>query len=192
LGSQSGEILGLRMAKPCPQGTDQVPSSEHPSRFWLAAYTRSRHEQQVARQLQQKDVECLLPTYERLTRWSDRVKRARAPLFPGYVFVNVAAADLLHVLGTDGVVNLVSRAGKAVELSSKDVDQLRACSLQSHRIEPHPYLKVGQRVRVKHGPFCGWEGTLNGPNSRRLVITIEQIMKAVAVNIDGADVEAIS
>jgi transcription antitermination factor NusG len=90
-------------------------------------------------------------------------------------------------------VNLVSRAGKAVELSSKDVDQLRTCSLQAHRIEPHPYLKVGQRVRVKHGPFSGWEGTLvEKQNSRRLVITIEQIMKAVAVNIDGADVEAVS
>ena len=193
MGSQPGEILGLRIAKLCPQRNRSVQSSEHPSRFWLAAYTRSRHEQQVARQLQQKDVECLLPTYERLTRWSDRVKRTRAPLFPGYVFVNVAAADRLHVLETDGVVNLVSRAGKAVELSSNDVDQLRACSLQAHRIEPHPYLKVGQRVRVKHGPFCGWEGTLlEKQNSRRLVITIEQIMKAVAVNIDGADVEAIS
>jgi len=65
--------------------------------------------------------------------------------------------------------------------------------LRAGSIEPHPYLKVGRRVRVKHGPFSGWEGTLvEKQNSRRLVITIEQIMKAVAINIDGADVEALN
>ena len=163
-----------------------------PRRSWLAAYTRSRHEQQVAEQLQRKNVECLLPTFERLTRWSDRVKRARAPLFPSYVFVQVSPAERVRVLEMAGVVNLVSRAGRAVELSPNEIAQLRACCLQANHIEPHPYLQVGRRVRVKHGPFAGWEGTLvEKQNSRRLVITIEQIMKAMAINIDGADVEAI-
>ncbi len=170
-----------------------TPCDDSPSRYWLAAYTRSRHEQRVAQQLQQKHLECLLPTYERLTRWSDRVQRARAPLFPGYVFVQVADVDRIRVLETAGVVNLVSRGGRAVLLSQDEILQLRACCLQSRHIEPHPYLKIGRRVRVKHGPFCGWEGTLvEKQNARRLVITIEQIMKAVAVNIDGADVEAIN
>jgi transcriptional antiterminator RfaH len=162
-------------------------------RSWLAVYTRSRHEQQVALQLQQKQLACLLPTYEHLARWSDRVKRAKAPLFPGYVFVQVADAERVRVLETAGVVNLVSRAGKAVTLSPPEIAQLRACCQQAHNIEPHPYLKLGRRVRVKHGPFAGWEGTLvEKQNSRRLVVTIEQIMKAVAINLDGADVEALN
>jgi len=167
--------------------------SETQSRLWFAAYTRSRHEYSVAQQLETKGVECLLPTYERLARWSDRVKRSRAPLFPGYLFVRVGNAERARVLQTDGVVSLVSRAGKAVPLSASEVELLRVCCSHAHGIEPHPYLKLGQRVRVKYGPFCGWEGTLSEKqNSRRLVITIEQIMKAVAINIDGADVEAIS
>ncbi len=172
----------------------QFPQPSEPkSRSWLAAYTRSRHEPRVAQQLQQKNLECLLPTYERLARWSDRVKRARAPLFPGYVFVQVAETERMRVLETVGVVNLVSRAGKAVQLSDQEIAQLRACCLEARKVEPHPYLKVGRRVRVKHGPFSGWEGTLvEKQNSRRLVITIEEIMKAVAINIDGADVEALN
>jgi len=170
-----------------------TPTDEPQSRPWLAAYTRSRHEQQVARQLQQKNLQHLLPTYERLARWSDRVKRSRAPLFPGYVFVQATQAERVQVLETAGVVNLVSCAGKAITLSQQEVERLRACCLHAHEIEPHPYLKIGHRVRVKHGPFCGWEGTLvEKQNSRRLVVTIEQIMKAVAINIDGADVEAIN
>ncbi|HUK42920.1 MAG TPA: UpxY family transcription antiterminator [Candidatus Bathyarchaeia archaeon] len=176
-------------------GAAVVPAQDHEAqpRFWLAAYTRSRHEQQVAQQFQRKNLGCLLPTFERLARWSDRVKRARAPLFPGYVFVQVSDKERAQVLETVGVVNLVSRAGKAVTLSQDDIAQLQACCLRAGSIEPHPYLKVGRRVRVKHGPFSGWEGTLvEKQNSRRLVITIEQIMKAVAINIDGADVEALN
>lgn len=176
-------------------GAAVFPAQDHetPPRSWLAAYTRSRHEQQVAQQLRHKNLECLLPTFERSARWSDRVKRARAPLFPGYVFVQVSEHERVRVLETTGVVRLVSRAGKAVTLSQKEIAQLQACCRRSDSIEPHPYLKIGRRVRVKHGPFSGWEGTLvEKQNSRRLVITIEQIMKAVAINIDGADVEAVN
>ncbi|HZP22439.1 MAG TPA: UpxY family transcription antiterminator [Terriglobales bacterium] len=184
----------LTSQEPCTPARESAIATElAASRYWLAAYTRSHHEQRVSEQLEQKSVEHLLPTYERLARWSDRVKRSRAPLFPGYVFVRVSDAERVRVLETAGVVSLVSRAGKAVPLSTEEVAQLRACCLQSHNIEPHPYLKIGRRVRVQHGPFAGWEGTLvEKQNSRRLVITIEQIMKAVAVNIDGADVEPVN
>ena len=161
-------------------------------RQWLAAYTRAEHEHRVAEQLRVKQLEYLLPTYERHSRWSDRIKRSRAPLFPGYVFVHVADNERVPVLQTAGVVNLVSRGGRAATLSEADVERLRACNLRAHEIEPHPYLKIGQRVRVKHGPFAGWEGTLlEKQNSRRLVVTIEQIMKSVSINLHGADVESI-
>lgn len=163
------------------------------SRCWLAAYTHSRHEQQVARQLEQKNVEYLLPKYARLVRWSDRVKRTSTPLFPGYVFVNVSRAERVSVLQTAGVIHLVSCAGQAVPLPQDEIDRLRICGSQAYNVEPHPYLKIGRRVRVKYGPFAGWEGTLiEKQNSRRLVLTIEQIMKSLAINIDGADVETIN
>ena len=78
-------------------------------------------------------------------------------------------------------------------MNTEEIDGLRACGLRASEIEPHPYLKIGQRVRVRHGPFTGWEGTLvEKQNSRRLVITVEQIMRSIAVNIHGADVESIN
>ncbi len=168
-------------------------TSPEQARCWLAAYTRSRHEQQVAKQLQQKQVSYLLPTYERLARWSDRVVRSEAPLFPGYLFVHVSDRERAPILQTAGVVRLVSRAGKAVVLSQEEVEQLRTCTSHPGCIEPYPYLKIGHRVRVTYGPFAGWEGTLlEKQNSRRLIVTIEGIMKAVAVSIDGTDVEAVN
>jgi transcription antitermination factor NusG len=159
-------------------------------RCWLAAYTRSRHEQRVALQLGQKSLEYLLPTYERLVRWSDRIRRIRMPLFPSYIFVHICEDERRVLLETMGIVQLVSIAGKPALLADEEVERLRSCMLDSADIEPHPYLKIGRRVRVKHGLFAGWEGTLlEKQNSRRLVVNIEQIMKSIAVNIHSADVE---
>ena len=38
-------------------------------RCWLAAYTRSRYEHEVARQFGQKNLEHLLPTYNKMRRF---------------------------------------------------------------------------------------------------------------------------
>ncbi|HLI62394.1 MAG TPA: UpxY family transcription antiterminator [Terriglobales bacterium] len=161
-------------------------------RCWLAAYTRSRHEQRVAGQLRLKNLEFLLPTYQRVARWSDRIRRADAPLFPGYIFVHVCDRERVPVLETAGVVHLVSAGGRPAVLSDTDIERLRACALRPGDIEPYPYLRIGHRVRVKHGPFAGWEGTLvEKQNAQRLVISVEQIMRSVAINLHGADVEAV-
>ena len=172
--------------------TGSIDHAQENRRCWLAAYTRSRHERRVADQLRLKNLEFLLPTYQRLSRWSDRIQRTDAPLFPGYIFVHISAQERVPVLETGGVVHLVSSAGKPAVLGDDDVERLRACSFRSGDVEPHPYLRIGHRVRVKHGPFAGWEGTLvEKQNSVRLVITVDQIMKSVAINLHGADVAAI-
>ncbi len=164
---------------------------EH-TRCWLAAYTRSRHESQVASQLSCKGLESLLLTYAKLSRWSDRIRRFQAPLFPGYVFVHVSDAERVPVLQTVGVVNLVSVGGKAARLQDEEIERLRACLAHPNEVEPHPYLKLGHRVRVKHGPFAGCEGILvQKQNAARLVVTVDQIMKSVAINLNGADVESL-
>jgi hypothetical protein len=69
-------------------------------RCWLAAYTRSNHERQVARQLGQKNLEYLLPTYHRMVRWTDRIKRVEIPLFPSYIFVHICESERVSLLET--------------------------------------------------------------------------------------------
>jgi len=185
--------MGLGMAEPhsqvrSPGDTTGAGTQRH----WLAAYTKARHETLVARQLTSKLVSYLLPTYLRSARWSDRVKRTMAPLFPGYVFVHVSDEERLRVLQTAGVVNIVSAAGRPSPLSEAEVAMLRECVARPHQFEPHPFLRAGQRVRVKHGPFEGWEGILvYKKNAARLVVSLEQIMQSVALELDGADVEPV-
>jgi transcription antitermination factor NusG len=160
-------------------------------RSWLAAYTRSRHEVRVATQLKQKEISFLLPLYEKFNRWSDRIQRIHSPLFPGYVFVHAHQSERCQVLQTEGVVNIVSRGGKPCILRRDEVEILRACMARPSDIAPHPYLRTGQRVCIRYGPFAGCEGILvEKVNAARVVVTIEQIMQAFAINVHLADIEA--
>jgi transcription termination/antitermination protein NusG len=163
------------------------------TRSWLAAYTKARHETAVARQLEAKEVSFLLPTYVKSSQWSDRVKRVLAPLFPSYVFVHVTDEERVRVLQTTGVVSFVSMAGRPSTLCDEEVTLLRECAARPREFVPHPFLHPGQKVKVKHGPFAGWEGVLAyKKNSARLVISVAQIMRSVSVELAGADVEAVN
>jgi len=58
------------------------------------------------------------------------------------------------------------------------------------RAEPHPFLKCGDRVKVKFGPLAGITGILVRKKDQfRLVLSVEALNTSIAVEIDGAAVE---
>jgi transcription antitermination factor NusG len=166
-----------------------LPSSYWES-LWYAACTSANHEKRVAEQLVQRSVEHFLPLYQTVRRWKDRRVQLRLPLFPGYVFVRLALCDRLQVLQVPGVAKLVGFSGTPTALPQEEIDTLRTTLLNGVRAEPHPYLAVGRRVRVKSGALAGMEGILSRRKSRlRVVISIELIRRSVVVEIDKADLE---
>lgn len=157
---------------------------------WYALYTRSRHEKQVAAQLQQRDIESFLPLYSSVRRWKDRRVNLQLPLFPGYIFVHTSLQRRIEVLSVPGAVRFVAFNGRPAVLPESDLLRLLAGLDQGLRAQPHPYLKVGHRVRVRSGPLAGTEGILLRKKDQfRLIVSIDLIMRSVAVDIDAADVE---
>ena len=159
---------------------------------WLAAYTRSRHEHQVANQLRSKDLEFLITDVERTVRWSDRIRRSSAPLFPGYVFVHVSDSERVPVLQTIGVVNLVCIAGKAAVLHDEEVERLRACcSAERHRtlsLSANRTPGAGQaRSFRRMGRHAGGKVECAPADYQR-----SSDHEIGSHNIDGADVESLS
>jgi hypothetical protein len=65
---------------------------------WYAVYTRSHQERRVKTQLDGKEVENFLPTFEKISQWKDRKKPIQLPLFPGYLFVKISLLRRLEVL----------------------------------------------------------------------------------------------
>lgn len=159
---------------------------------WYAVHVRSRHERQVGRQLEDRRFPFLLPVYRSVRKWKDRRKELDLVLFPGYVFVNLDLRDRIRVLQIPGVARFVSFQGAPVPLAASDVELLNHGLHQGVRAEPHPYLKVGRRVRVKHGPLSGMEGILVRKKEKfRLVISLDLIMRSVMVEVDESDVVAL-
>ena len=164
-------------------------SSTRPA-FWYAAYTRARHEKLVARQLQERQIACFLPLYSSVRRWKDRRKMLELPLFPGYVFVHIHPEDRLQVLGIPGVARFVSINGRPAEVPESDIESLQRGVANGVHAEPHPYLKVGQRVHVKRGPLAGSEGILVRKKDKlRVVLSIHLIMRSVAAEVEVGDIE---
>ncbi len=157
---------------------------------WHALYTSPRHEKCVAGQIERHGIACFLPLYRSVRRWKDRRKELDLVLFPGYVFVRVAPQKRLQVLQCSGAVRLVTFNGQPAVLPESEIESLRNRLSSSGNFEPHPYLRVGRRVRVRSGPMEGLEGIIQRKKDRcRVIFTIELIMRSVAVEVDEADVE---
>jgi len=160
---------------------------------WYAVYTRANHERRVADQMADREIEHFLPEYRSVRRWKDRKVRLQMPLFPGYVFVHLALRNRLRVLQVPGVARLVGFNGHPAPVPEAEVTRIRKFLDQGLRAEPHPYLTVGRRVRLKSGPLAGTEGILlRRKGNFRVVISIELILRAVTVDVDLTDVEALA
>jgi transcription antitermination factor NusG len=160
--------------------------------IWYAAYTSANHEKRVAEQFAQRSVEHFLPLYQSVRRWKDRRMNVQLPLFPGYVFVRLALRDRLQVLRTPGVAQLVGFNGTPAALPEEEIEALKKGFVCGVRAVPHPFLSVGQRVRVKAGPLEGIEGiVVRRKNRLRLIISLDLIHRATAVEVEAADLERV-
>jgi transcription antitermination factor NusG len=177
-------------------GEDQVPASDfagvpaNDELPWWAIYTRHQHEKVVAEMLSLKGIEVFLPVYDSVRRWKDRKKTLSLPLFPCYVFVRGSLQRRLHVLTTPGVHMILSHGERAATIPEEEIEAIRRTVEGSFRVEPHPFLKCGERVRVTRGTLEGIEGILVRKKSLfRLVLSVNMLAQSVAVEIDAADVE---
>jgi len=158
---------------------------------WYALYTCARHEKRVAQQIEGRRMSCFLPLYRSVRRWKDRRKELQLALFPGYVFVHMPLSNKLKVLEVPGVVRLVSFNGEPAALPAEEIEALRTRLSNSSKIEPHPYLRAGRKVRVRSGPFQGLEGVVVRRKDRcRLIFSIDLIQRSLAIEVDEADLEA--
>ena len=160
---------------------------------WWALYTRHQHEKTVATVLSAKGFEVFLPLYESTRRWKDRSKMITLPLFPCYVFIRGGLHRRLQVMTTSGVHMALLSGDHVAIIPEGEIQAIRRAVEGAHRVEPHPFLKCGERVRVTRGSLEGVEGILvRKKNLYRLILSVDMMAKSVAMEIDAADVEAVT
>jgi transcription termination/antitermination protein NusG len=172
--------------------SDKFSTDSDSALQWFAAYTTPRHEKHVGEVLAERNIESFLPLYRTVRQWKKSSPvTLELPLFPCYLFVRINRAARGAVLSLPGVVSIVGSTKEPWPLPQLEVEALRL-GARLGRAEPHPYLRVGQRVRIKSGLMAGVEGILvRKKNEFRFVLTLEAIMRSVAVEVDASELELV-
>ena len=86
----------------------------------------------------------------------------------------------------------VGPRGEGTPIPDSQIEAVRALINGQLPYTSHPFLKIGQRVRIKSGAMNGVEGILVARTGEStLVVSIDAIQRSMAVRIDGYDVEAL-
>jgi transcription antitermination factor NusG len=162
--------------------------------YWYALQTRPRHEKMVSQRLLERGVTTFLPLMTEMRRWSDRKKSVDLPLFSGYIFARFKRNydERLQVLRVDGVLSLVGSRGEGAVIPEAEIDAVRMLLAGALPWTAHPFIEIGQRVRIRSGALDGLEGILVGRNGdRTLIISVTTIQRSLAVRVEGYEVEPV-
>lgn len=171
---------------------DLLDSAEiHPesSASWWCLSTVARAEKAVARLLFAQQVPYYCPIiFKRFRSPGGRLRRSYVPLFPGYIFVCGDEAQRTAALKT----NKISRS-QLVSDRARLLQDLRAIQRAIETgvpLTPESRIVAGDQVRVRSGPFAGYEGyVLRREGKTRLLLAIKFIEQGVSMEIDEAMLE---
>ena len=153
---------------------------------WFALYTRARAEKKVYEELRMKGMEVYLPLRKELRQWSDRKKWIETPIINSYIFVHIQKEDYRRVFEAKGVVSYVSRKGKAVVISDREIEAMRRTvnSNLSFNVEISTIQK-GQTITIASGPLKGITGeVMDVQGARKFFLRISHIGYTLVVNLD--------
>ena len=157
---------------------------ESPSR-WYALYVRSRHERVVEGGLKGKGYSAFSPFYRTKRKRVDRVAEVDVPLFPGYVFCLFDSNKRLPILMTPGIVGIVGPGHRPEPVDDVEIASIRTLALSGRPVQPWPFLRSGQRVRLQDGPLLGAEGIfLRVKDECHLVVSITLLQRSVSVVVE--------
>ncbi len=154
---------------------------------WHVLHTRSRMEKALVESLDALQAETYLPLLTEVRTYGRRRLTVHKPLFPGYVFLLGTLEQAYAADRTRRVANVIAVPDQA-RLAWELQNIRRALEQRGDlQIDPYPYLKQGVRVVVRSGPLAGLEGIIQDRTRRdRIVLTVQTLGRAVAMETDGA------
>ena len=152
---------------------------------WYALQVHARKEQLVASQLENRRLECFLPTYKSLRKWSDRTKEIQQALFPGYVFCRFDFEDRQPVVMTNGVIQVVGNGKTAIPIAEAEIEALQVAAQSGIPSQPWPYLRTGEHVQINYGLLAGLQGFLvNFKGNHRVVLSVTLLQRSLALEVE--------
>jgi transcription antitermination factor NusG len=172
---------------------------------WYALTVKPQHEFRVAQSIGSvagdgvdaagdNATQGFVPVYKDKRVWSDRVKILEVPLFSGYVFARFDHTAVKgRIVRIPGVRSIVEFGGVPAALREDEIEGIRRLVDSGFPLQPWPFLKAGQRVRVEQGPLRGVEGVIQSQKDAwQMVVSLEILQRSVAVTLDRSVLKSVS
>jgi transcription antitermination factor NusG len=156
------------------------------SKQWYAIYTMPRAEKKVEERFINKGVETYLPLMTSVRIWSDRKKKLKIPLIPGYVFIQSNKEGLKEIYRINGALGIVRHLGEPAKVNQVELDNLRILTTEPDSFQAIDSfdLKAGERFEINFGNFTGLVGYyVRHAGKFRAVICLDSINKMFEVNV---------
>ena len=145
---------------------------------WYAVRTQPAQERRADYQLNQQGYSTFLPLLEKSVRHARKLRQVRAPLFPGYLFVEL---DLTRdrwrsVNSTYGVSGLIMGGDQPMPVPAGVVESFIVLTLADGLVDFTPDLKPGDQVVMVAGGLAGMIGRLERCDARGRVEVLLELM----------------
>lgn len=159
------------MAKKTNDNHIIINSAKSDKAKWYIVHTYSGHEQKVAKQLKQrvesmnledKVLELLVPTQEKIEIRGGKKVKLREKIFPGYIIIKMILTDesWLTVRTTNGITGFVGVGDQPTPIKKQEVEAIMKFS----KMEAPTFktkFTLGEAVKIVDGPFNEFLGTID-------------------------------
>ena len=174
------------------------------SKKWFVIHARSGYEAKVKVAIEEaisregiEDLfgEIMIPTEQVVELKGGKKKETERKFFPGYMLIQMELTEpsWLLVKNTNNVIGFIGgSSGKPSPISQSEVDRIFA-RVQEGTDKPKPKVafQPGEEVLVIDGPFNEFNGTVEGVNYEKSLLTVEVLIfgRTTAVELEFAQVE---
>ena len=171
---------------------------------WFVIHARSGYEAKVKASIEEavsregiEDLvgDIMIPTEQVVELKGGKKKETERKFFPGYMLIKMELTEpsWLLVKNTNNVIGFIGgSSGKPSSITQREVDRIFA-RVQEGADKPKPKVafQPGEEVLVIDGPFNEFNGTVEGVNYEKSLLTVEVLIfgRTTAVELEFAQVE---
>ncbi len=158
--------------------------------YWLVCHTKPRCEKKFAALMKAEKFEHYLPLVDSVRKYAQQTKKFTKPLFPGYVFAEVAAELKSRIYQQD----LLARAITVTDVPKflRQLADVRAIVASGFELSVMPLLTKGRRAKILGGPLHGLEGIIDNPsNPQGIVLAVDVLQQGLLVRVPADQLQAL-
>ncbi|WP_353893419.1 transcription termination/antitermination protein NusG [Proteinivorax hydrogeniformans] len=168
---------------------------------WYVVHTYSGYENKVkanlekrvaSMEMEDKIFSVLVPMEEQQETKNGKRKTTMKKVFPAYVLVEMILSDdsWYVVRNTPGVTGFVGSGTKPIPLEDEEITHImKKMGMEAPKVKVD--FEVNEQVKVKTGPFAGFEGAIEEINveKERLKVIVSMFGRDTPIELEFGQVE---